>query len=67
MGKNDLGYYFALVTQVGLTIVFSVLIGLFIGIFLDRAFKTKGIFLVIFVIMGVIGGFYNVYKQILKK
>ena len=65
--KNDLAYYFGLVTQVGLTIVFSVLVSLFIGLFLDRFFKTKGVFLVVFVVMGVAGGFYNVYKQILKK
>ncbi|MFH1644908.1 MAG: AtpZ/AtpI family protein [Candidatus Omnitrophota bacterium] len=67
MKKNNLIYYFSLVTQIGLTVISCILVGLFMGIFLDRNFKTKGVFLVLFVLMGVVAGFYNVYKQILKK
>jgi len=65
--KNDFIYYLSLVTQIGLTIIASILIGLYIGIFLDRTFKTKGVFLIIFLLIGIAGGFYNSYKQILRK
>lgn len=67
MKKNNLIYYFSLVTQLGLTIISTILVGLFIGIFLDRSLKTNGVFLILFVLMGIIAGFYNVYKQILKQ
>lgn len=67
MKKYNFGYYLGLVTQLGLTVIFSILIGLFIGIFLDKFFKTKGIFLVLFLAIGITGGFYNSYKQILKR
>jgi len=67
MKKDTLAYYLGLVTQVGLSIIFSILIGFLIGLFLDRFFKTRGIFLVLFLIIGVAGGFYNAYKQILRK
>ena len=67
MKKDTVAYYLGLVTQVGLTIIFSILIGLLVGIFLDRLFKTKGVFLVVFLIIGIAGGFYQAYKQILRK
>ncbi len=67
MSKSNLAYYLGLITQIGLTIIFSILAGLFIGLALDRFFNTKGIFLILFLLMGIAGGFYNAYKQILKK
>lgn len=66
MERNDFVYYASLVTQIGLTIIFSILAGLFIGIFLDRVCNTKGIFLIMFLIFGIIGGFRSAYKQILR-
>lgn len=65
--KDSFGYYLGLITQLGLTVIFSILIGLFIGIALDKLFKTKGIFLMLFLVIGIAGGFYNSYKQILKR
>jgi len=65
--KDNLGYYLSLITQVGLTIIASILVGLFLGMFLDEIFKTEGVFLMIFLLFGIIGGFLNAYKQILKK
>ena len=60
-------YYFGLVMQLGLVIIACVLIGLGIGLFLDKFFKTNGVFVVIFLIMGIIAGFMNVYKDIMRK
>lgn len=67
MKNESFAYYFGLVTQLGLTIIFSILASLFIGIFLDKALKTKGVFLIVFLPIGIVGGFYNCYKQILRK
>ncbi len=38
----------------------------FIGRFLDKWLGTKGIFLTIFIILGIIGGGNTVYRQILE-
>ena len=60
-------YYFGLVMQLGLVIIVCILVGLAIGLFLDKFFKTNGVFVVIFLIMGIIAGFMNVYKDIMRK
>lgn len=52
--------------QLGLVIVACILVGLAIGIFLDKVFKTQGVFVVIFLIMGIIAGFMNAYKDIMR-
>ena len=67
MQKANFAYYLGLITQIGLTVIFSILAGLFIGIGLDKFFKTKGVFLILFLLIGISGGFYNAYKQILRK
>ena len=38
----------------------------FIGFYIDKWLKTKGVFLTIFIILGVIGGGITVYRQILE-
>jgi F0F1-type ATP synthase assembly protein I len=38
----------------------------FIGLYLDKWLGTKGIFITIFTILGVIGGGITVYRQILE-
>ena len=37
-----------------------------IGYFLDKWLKTKGLFISIFILLGVIGGGYTVYRQIMQ-
>ena len=65
--KNDVFYYLSLITQLGLTIIFSILICIFIYKVIAK-FVGENIFLfVFFIILGVIGGFYNVYRLIMKK
>lgn len=56
--------YLALITQLGLVIVISILIGLFVGIFVDEKLGLNGVFTVIFLIFGVIGGFMAAYRLI---
>ncbi len=38
----------------------------FAGLYLDRSLGTKGIFIVIFTILGVLGGGNVAYRQILE-
>ena len=55
-----------IVTQLGLTMAGCIAFCFFVGLYLDRWLGTKGIFITIFVILGVIGGANVVYRQILE-
>jgi ATP synthase protein I len=57
--------HIALVMQVGLTFVGSVLFCLAIGYWLDRWLGIKGPFTVVFILLGIAGGGYTVYRQIM--
>ena len=52
----------ALISQIGFSIITPILLGLFIGQFLDNKLGTKGIFAIVFIILGVGGGFVNLFK-----
>lgn len=58
--------FLPLVSQIGLTIVGSIGISLLIGYYLDKYFQTKPLFLIIFLFVGLISGFYNVYVSVNK-
>lgn len=66
MPKDNIFYYVSLVTQLGLIIIITILVGLGIGIFLDKAFGLKGPFTIIFLLIGITAGFINAYKAIMK-
>lgn len=70
MNKDELkeiAYYAGLVSQIGLTVAFSILIGILVGVFLDKKFGTSPLFIAIFTLIGVVGGFVSAYKQIMAK
>ena len=52
--------------QLGLTMVGCIAFCFFIGRYLDRLLGTKGIMVAIFTILGVIGGGYTAYRQIIE-
>ncbi|MFP4040999.1 MAG: AtpZ/AtpI family protein [Desulfosudaceae bacterium] len=54
-----------IVMQIGLTMAGSIIFCFFIGYTLDNWLGTKGIFIIIFTILGVIGGGNVVYRQVL--
>lgn len=62
--KRDTIEYLALVTQVGLTMAGSIALCFMIGYFLDKWLGTRGLFLVVFIILGIVGGAVTVYRQI---
>jgi ATP synthase protein I len=53
-----------LVSQLGLTMVGSIGLGFAIGYYLDKWVGTRGIFLTLFILLGIGGGGYTVYRQI---
>ncbi len=57
----------ALISQVGIMMLVPIFGGVLIGAFLDRFFKTSGIFLIIFVLLGVGAAFRNLYVLSMQK
>ncbi len=55
-----------IVTQLGLTMVGCILFCFYIGLKLDGWKGTKGVFVSLFVILGIIGGAITAYRQILE-
>ena len=55
-----------IVMQLGLTMVGCILFCFFVGYYLDKWLHTKGIFITIFTILGVIGGAVTAYRQIME-
>lgn len=58
--------HLALVMQVGLTFAGSVLFCLYLGYKLDEWLGTRGVFITIFILLGIAGGGYTAYRQIMK-
>ncbi len=56
----------SVVMQIGLTMAGCIVFCFFIGLYLDRWIGTKGIFVTIFTILGVVGGAVTVYRQIIE-
>ena len=54
-----------IVMQAGLTMVGCIIFCFVIGLYLDKWLGTRGIFITIFIILGVIGGGVTVYRQIM--
>ena len=55
----------SIVMQIGLTMAGCIVFCFFVGLYLDKWLGTKGIFVTIFIILGVIGGGVTVYRQIM--
>jgi len=56
----------SIVMQLGLTMAGCIVFCFFIGLYLDRVLGTKGIFITLFIILGVIGGGITAYRQTLE-
>ena len=52
--------------QIGLTMAGCIIFCFFVGKLIDGWLGTKGIFITIFTILGVLGGANVVYRQIIK-
>lgn len=58
---------FALVSQIGITMVIPIVLGVWLGGKLDSKLGTKGLFLIVFILLGVASGFRNVYFLVYKR
>jgi F0F1-type ATP synthase assembly protein I len=52
----------ALITQIGISMIVPIILGIFIGRFLDNLIDTNNIFLFVFIIIGVGAAFLNLFK-----
>ncbi|MFW6052559.1 MAG: AtpZ/AtpI family protein [Desulfosalsimonas sp.] len=57
---RDLGYY----SHLGFSIALAIFIGLFIGLGIDKVFDTRPVFMFIFLVLGIIAGFNNIYRAV---
>lgn len=64
--NNELLKYINLITQLGLTVISSILIFLVGAIYLEKKFQTDGILILVGVLIGTAAGVFAAYK-ILKK
>lgn len=55
-----------IVMQLGLTMAGCIIFCFFVGWFIDKWIGTRGIFVTIFIILGVIGGGNVAYRQIME-
>ena len=53
----------ALVSQIGISVVTPILLGVFLGQFIDKKLGTNGVFAIIFIIVGAGAGFLNIFKS----
>ncbi|NLJ80815.1 MAG: AtpZ/AtpI family protein [Firmicutes bacterium] len=63
--KGSLKYLF-LLSQVGLTILTTVLLFTLLGVYLDRRWNTKGILIIFFLLFGSFAAIWSAYQLIIK-
>jgi len=61
--KNN-GYSIGL--KISMDLISSIIVGVLIGLGLDKIFLTKPIFFIIFLVLGIITGFYSLFKNMKK-
>ena len=61
--KNN-GYSIGL--KISLDLISSIIVGALIGYGLDNIFSTKPVFFIIFLVLGIITGFYSLFKTMKK-
>lgn len=68
MSNNRFSIYkgLALITHIGLQMVIPIIGAVFLGHYIDERMQTGNIFLIIFILLGVIIGFLNVYKLVMQ-
>lgn len=57
----------ALVTQIGLSVITPILIGVYLGQLLDKKFGLNGVFSITFIVIGAAAGFLNIFNLSKRK
>ena len=68
MGNNKFSVYkgLALITQIGLQMIIPIVVSVMLAGYLTRKFNLSDFITILLVILGVIIGFLNVYKMVMK-
>ena len=68
--KPKTNYYksngYSIGLKISLDLISSIIVGAFIGYGLDKIFLTKPVFFIIFLVLGIITGFYSLFKTVKK-
>ena len=66
MQEGNRGFYrqLAKVSIIGIEMVVSTFVGLAIGLYLDGLFETKPWLTILFLIVGIVAGFKNIFLEI---
>ncbi len=64
--NREQGFKLYWVSSLGLNLVVCLAIGLGLGLYLDRLTNNDSLFTVIFTLLGIAAGFWQVIKEILK-
>ena len=59
--------YLALFTEIGLTLFINVFIAIYLYYLFEKYFFRSFIFLIFMILLGIVNGFYSVYKLIFPK
>jgi len=64
--KEKQKYYYSLLAAAsfGFVLLLSVVVGLVLGIFLDKLFHTAPFLTAVFTFIGMISGIYSIFKEI---
>ena len=60
--NKDMFKGLAYITQIGLSIVTPIILGVYFGNWLDKKLKTDMVFSIVFIIVGTMAGFLNLFK-----
>ncbi len=52
----------ALISQIGISIITPILLGVYVGQYIDKKAGTNGVFSIILIIIGAGAGFLNIFK-----
>ena len=64
--NKNLSINYSLAMNITIELVTGMALGFFLGMMLDNYLQTKPLMLIIFIILGTIIGFYNMYKTLKK-
>lgn len=60
--NKDVFKNLTLISQIGISIITPILLGVYAGNFLDKKLGTNGVFAIILIIIGAAAGFLNIFK-----
>ncbi len=64
--NKNLSINYSVAMNLTIELVTGMALGFFLGIMLDNYLQTKPLMLIIFIILGTVIGFYNMYKTLKK-